>query len=1035
MVVTSPDSMQRLIDQGMASRTVGSTAMNDTSSRSHSVFTVKVHQKDATDESKSTFAKINLVDLAGSERAKSTGATGARLKEGANINKSLSSLGNVINALVDVANGKKGVFVPYRNSKLTRVLQESLGGNSLTAMLAALSPAACNFEETLSTLKYASRAKSIKVNAVKNEEASQVSRLEEEVRALKQKLLAHEQQTASMASLSSPPPSAHAGGDGGDSNDTSAATAREGVAGGNGGGDRYKQQIAEMEAAMKSTWEEKAKQSESSERERQQPPSKIRQKLDEEALREERERKKRWRALEDKGDLELSIREASEVALPTLPSRDWLRQVRALVAAENRAREEATVCAVYREALALEIDGLFSGDRSLSGPSFFSGLYGGEPDDDRASAASTACTAVSDREGVLTTGAAAAVGDDEGIQQNQSRGAAPGDGSGGGGSLPRQAVKAASSYDPALLRQLQARLTSLRDARERLHGPLARAVEESSKKLLESVESFSAKFAASPHEHIGGGVQRRGGAKSKGDEGATSAAAGGGARVEMGEAESRRQDTGNQAEARKSEGVRALALIRRQVVARGRQTRQQRGSGTVTGGNDEAALDAAGQRIAAAIAAQEVAAAGEAVAREAREGKGRSRPTNGAPERTGGGKGAEAALMAATVASTLPARAADAEALCPAAEVIARAVEAILCGTTASFAGTDGDSGGDESKGRGGVNSPETAAPPSATAELVATHAAGKEKREDVEMVADGGDGSQAERKQYRETLEGLGKALGTLRKALEAASGPFKPSLAISSASVNEAAGVDRVSRTQGPSNDQAGGSSSSGDGRNVTEGGARAVVLPQLEVLPPSSQWRFRCSSGGRAASEDDNLDRLQERGDEEDNNGRCFTWEPAAAGEGDGGQRRALRGGSADGGSSLASPRCWVELDFGKSVTVKGLAIEPLANQTSKHFSAEVEKVPQQPRTPATIAGFGIEDADGSAGRTEVMVGDVMGGWGGILKSTPPAKLLARPPVRFLYDLFRAVAKTTGFGEDEACGSKWEDLSGVFYAFEWG
>lgn len=75
-----------------------------------------------------------------------------------------TSLGNVINALVDVANGKKGVFVPYRNSKLTRVLQESLGGNSLTAMLAALSPAACNFEETLSTLKYASRAKSIKVN-------------------------------------------------------------------------------------------------------------------------------------------------------------------------------------------------------------------------------------------------------------------------------------------------------------------------------------------------------------------------------------------------------------------------------------------------------------------------------------------------------------------------------------------------------------------------------------------------------------------------------------------------------------------------------------------------------------------------------------------------------------------------------------------------------------------------------------------------------------------------------------------------------
>ena len=87
-----------------------------------------------------------------------------------------ASLGNVINALVDVANGKKGVFVPYRNSKLTRVLQESLGGNSLTAMVAALSPAACNFEETLSTLKYASRAKSIKVN--RKREASPLLRTE-----------------------------------------------------------------------------------------------------------------------------------------------------------------------------------------------------------------------------------------------------------------------------------------------------------------------------------------------------------------------------------------------------------------------------------------------------------------------------------------------------------------------------------------------------------------------------------------------------------------------------------------------------------------------------------------------------------------------------------------------------------------------------------------------------------------------------------------------------------------------------------------
>ena len=109
---------------------------------------------------------MNLVDLAGSERASATGATGARLKEGANINKSLSALGNVINALVEQAKGsaKKGVFVPYRNSKLTRVLQESLGGNSITVMLAAMSPAGSSAEETISTLKYADRAKAIKVN-------------------------------------------------------------------------------------------------------------------------------------------------------------------------------------------------------------------------------------------------------------------------------------------------------------------------------------------------------------------------------------------------------------------------------------------------------------------------------------------------------------------------------------------------------------------------------------------------------------------------------------------------------------------------------------------------------------------------------------------------------------------------------------------------------------------------------------------------------------------------------------------------------
>merc|ERR1719337_328250 len=133
IVVTDADKLEKLMASGTKNRAVSSTMMNATSSRSHSIFTIKVHQKDDEDKSKNVFAKLNLVDLAGSERQKGTGASGQTLKEGANINKSLSALGNVINALVESANGKK-VFIPYRNSKLTRVLQESLGGNSLCTM-------------------------------------------------------------------------------------------------------------------------------------------------------------------------------------------------------------------------------------------------------------------------------------------------------------------------------------------------------------------------------------------------------------------------------------------------------------------------------------------------------------------------------------------------------------------------------------------------------------------------------------------------------------------------------------------------------------------------------------------------------------------------------------------------------------------------------------------------------------------------------------------------------------------------------------
>lgn len=175
-------------------RHVASTQMNDTSSRSHSVFTIKIEQKISTtlaggmQRDQLIKAKLNLVDLAGSERASKTGAAGATLKEGANINKSLMTLGNVINALS--AGLKKGQVIPYRESQLTRLLQESLGGNAQTLMVAAISPADYNYSETLSTLKYANRARSI-ANAVKrNEDASErmVRDLQAQIEALKAQL-------------------------------------------------------------------------------------------------------------------------------------------------------------------------------------------------------------------------------------------------------------------------------------------------------------------------------------------------------------------------------------------------------------------------------------------------------------------------------------------------------------------------------------------------------------------------------------------------------------------------------------------------------------------------------------------------------------------------------------------------------------------------------------------------------------------------------------------------------------------------------
>ncbi|KAM9957211.1 hypothetical protein ACTFIW_008952 [Dictyostelium discoideum] len=174
LAVKSFPEIDMLMDEGSKARTVASTNMNATSSRSHAVFTI-VFTQSKIDKTRGTaidrVSKISLVDLAGSERANSTGATGVRLKEGANINKSLSTLGKVISALAENSTSKKAVFVPYRDSVLTYLLKETLGGNSKTIMIAAISPADINYEESLSTLRYADSAKKIKTVAVVNEDA------------------------------------------------------------------------------------------------------------------------------------------------------------------------------------------------------------------------------------------------------------------------------------------------------------------------------------------------------------------------------------------------------------------------------------------------------------------------------------------------------------------------------------------------------------------------------------------------------------------------------------------------------------------------------------------------------------------------------------------------------------------------------------------------------------------------------------------------------------------------------------------------
>ncbi|CAL1390479.1 unnamed protein product [Linum trigynum] len=191
-VTSARDVIQQLIE-GAANRKVAATNMNHASSRSHSVFTCIIESKwESQGVTHHRFARLNLVDLAGSERQKSSGAEGERLKEATNINKSLSTLGLVIMNLVSISNGKS-LHVPYRDSKLTFLLQDSLGGNSKTIIVANISPALCNSLETLGTLKFAQRAKFIKNNAIVNEDTSgdvigmrmQIQQLKKEVSHLR----------------------------------------------------------------------------------------------------------------------------------------------------------------------------------------------------------------------------------------------------------------------------------------------------------------------------------------------------------------------------------------------------------------------------------------------------------------------------------------------------------------------------------------------------------------------------------------------------------------------------------------------------------------------------------------------------------------------------------------------------------------------------------------------------------------------------------------------------------------------------------
>ncbi|KAK5843584.1 Chromosome-associated kinesin KIF4 [Gossypium arboreum] len=216
VAVSTLQEMAACLEQGSINRATGSTNMNNQSSRSHAIFTITLEQmhkiqsvsavNDTSDEDMGEeylCAKLHLVDLAGSERAKRTGSDGLRLKEGIHINRGLLALGNVISALGDEKKRKEGVHVPYRDSKLTRLLQDSLGGNSKTVMIACVSPADINAEESLNTLKYANRARNIQNKPVVNRDlvSNDIQKMRQQLQYLQAELCARGGPTLDIQTL------------------------------------------------------------------------------------------------------------------------------------------------------------------------------------------------------------------------------------------------------------------------------------------------------------------------------------------------------------------------------------------------------------------------------------------------------------------------------------------------------------------------------------------------------------------------------------------------------------------------------------------------------------------------------------------------------------------------------------------------------------------------------------------------------------------------------------------------------------------